>query len=393
MLTYFRPFPSLACAAFALALCGCSQTTGASGTATSGATAEQRPEKFATVDVKRQDLTGYRFFDGKLVIPDSARATAFSPYDTPVVSVLTSVGKYVANGEPIVKLTIPGADTATLESKSALNNAKTELKSAAEANSTAVRDARKALDDARAAEKAARDTIASGGQADIDSATTTRQAAEAALDKAKQDLRQATLPQQNAVAQAANSVDAAKGAASLGIVKAPISGTIVSMAAKPGMDAKSQQPLAEIVDYRKARVQGLVPAELKDVVVRRSRVMITFDGASSEPVEGEVLDLSVVAPTEGQKSPGYLANIEFRNPRSISQPGPSVKRVGVKTGSVRDALVVPTGAIHMQDGKAMVTVKNGDQWTETAVETGISDGALTEIKSGLKEGSTVRIQS
>ncbi|MEQ1934068.1 MAG: hypothetical protein ABL962_09335, partial [Fimbriimonadaceae bacterium] len=68
------------------------------------------PAKVTTDTVKRQDLTGYNFFDGKLVIPDSAQGIAFSPYDTPIVSVSTGLGKKVDRGQQIVKLEIPGAD-------------------------------------------------------------------------------------------------------------------------------------------------------------------------------------------------------------------------------------------------------------------------------------------
>jgi len=351
-----------------------------------------QPTGFTTDVVKRQDLTGYSFFDGKLVVPESAQATAYSPYDTPVLAVMTGAGKYVERGDPIVKLTIPGADAAAAAAKTKVNSAQADYSDQKSDRSATVRNAKQALSDAQAAEKVARDTVASGGQADVDAATQTRVDAEAALQSAQQDLRQSLQPTRDAVSNAAAALSAAQADAAQGIVRAPITGTIVSFDAQPGMMAKSKQPLATIINFEKARVQGLVPAELKDLVVKDSRLIIAMEGASSDPMEGSVVDITVVPPSEGQEGPGYLAVIQLLKPRSMVQPSTSVKRIGVKTGSAKGVLVVPTGAIFVKDGKKTVDVQSGGNWIETSIEAGISDGALTEIKSGLTEGATVRVQ-
>lgn len=341
--------------------------------------------------VKRQDLTGYSFFDGKLVIPDSAQASAFSPYDTPVVSIMTGTGKYVERGEPIVKLTIPGADAAAAAAKADAHMAQADYSAQKGESSAPVQAAKQALADAQAAEKAARDTVANGGQADVEAATQVRVDAEAALADALRDQRQALQPTKEVAAQAEAAAQQAKADAAKGIVRAPISGTVVAMEAQPGLMAKSKQRLAMIVNFEAARVQGLVPAELKDIVIKGSHVIIAMNGASSDPLDGTVVDVTVAPPAAGQTAPGYLAVIEFDKPRSIVLPAVSVKRIGVKTGTVKDALVVPAGAIRTKDGKSTVSVQSGTTWVETPVETGISDGALVEVKSGLTEGAVVRV--
>lgn len=341
--------------------------------------------------VKKQDLTGYSFFDGKLVIPDFAQATAYSPYDTPVVSTMTGLGKYVERGEPIVKLTIPGADAAVAAAKADASMAQSDYSAQKGETSAPVRAAKQALADAKAAEKAARDTVAGGGQADVEAATQVRVDAEAALATAIADQRTSLQPSKEMAAQAEAAAQIVKADAAKGIVRAPISGTVVSMEAQPGLMAKSKQTLATIVNYEAARVQGFVPAELKDLVIKGSHVIIAMNGASSDPLDGTVVDVTVAPPAAGQTAPGYLAVIEFVNPRSIVQPAISVKRVGVKTGTAKDALVVPVGAITTKDGKSTVSVKSGETWVETPVEVGISDGALVEIKSGLTEGAVVRV--
>lgn len=353
--------------------------------------AKTTPE-FTTDVVKRQDLTGYSFFDGKMVIPANAQATAYSPYETPVLSVSTGVGKHVDRGDAIVMLTIPGADAATSAAKADVNSAKEDYSNQKGDNSAPVREAESILTEARATEKAARDTIANGGEADLESATQARVAAEAGLNQAQQDLRRALESNKKAVDQASTNLADAKADAAKGIVRAPISGTIVTLEAKPGLNARAQQELATIVNFENVRVQGMVPAELKDLVVKNASVIIALTGASSEPLDGIVLDVNVAPPSEGQEGTGYVALIQFLNPRSIAQPSIAVKRIGVKTGTVENVLVVPANAVFMKDGKSFVNVKSGTGWVETNVEVGVTDGALVEIKSGLTEGATVRTQ-
>jgi biotin carboxyl carrier protein len=371
----------------ALALGGCVSPTASTETGGKG-------ERQVTTDVvKRQDLTGYSFFDGKLVIPETAKATAFSPYETPVLTVMTLQGKHVDKGDEIIKLTIPGADAAAAAAKVNVETARADYSAQKGDMSPQLQEAERTLKDAQAAEKDARDTVASGGQADVEASTTARIAAESALAQIKQEMRRSLAPTKSAIDLASSELKMAKADAAKGIVRAPISGTIVTLPAQPGMLVTAKQPLATIVNFEAARVQGLVPPELKDLVVKNSHVIIAMNGTSSDPLDGTVEDVSVVPPTAGQQSSGYLAVIEFLNPNAMAQPSMSVKRIGVKTGTVKDALVVPVGAITVRDGISYVSVQNGDKWVDTKVETGLSDGALTEIKSGLAEGAVIRVVS
>lgn len=353
----------------------------------------QTVAQMTTDVVKRQDLTGYSFFDGKLVIPDAAQATAYSPYDTPVLSVMTGEGKHVGRGEPIIKLIIPGADAAAAAAKADVSSAQANYSAQKGGESEPVRDAKRMLDEARAIEKSARETIANGGQADLEGATIARQNAEAELTKAQSELRQTLEPTRQAVNQAASNLVDARADAAKGIVRAPISGTVVTFAAQAGMSATAKQPLATIINFDAVRVQGFVPAELKDLVLKDTRVIIAMNGVNSAPLDGSVIEIKIAPPSEGQQGSGYLAVIGLLKPSAMAQHGLSVKRIGVKAGTVKDVLVVPVGAIFMKEGKAMVSIKSGDHWVDTLVETGMSDGALTEIKSGLTEGAVVRVQT
>ncbi|MBV6457291.1 MAG: hypothetical protein HONBIEJF_00399 [Fimbriimonadaceae bacterium] len=371
-------------AATALGGCASPMMEGKNG----GATAE------VTTDVvKRQDLTGYSFFDGKLMIPEGAKATVHSPYDTPVLSVSTSVGKEVRRGEPIVKLEIPGAEAAEAAAQAYASSVRSDYSAQKQENSQPVVDAKRVLATARAQEKAARDTVASGGEADVEFWTQARRDAEAALADAQAELNRSLQPSKDSLNQAAIVLRAAREDIAKGIVRAPISGTIVSLEAKPGLRAEANQTLATIINYNAVRVQALAPPELKDYVVPGAAAIVALTGVNSNPVDGKIVDVSVAPPSEGQASPGYLTVIKLLNTNAIVQPSVDVKRVGVKTQTVKDALVIPVGAVEVKDGKSMVKVKSGEDWIDTAIETGISDGALIEVKSGLQEGAVVRVVS
>lgn len=350
------------------------------------------PPSSTTDTVKRQDLVGYSFFDGKLVVPATAQAAAFSPFETPVESVPVGVGKYVEKGQTIVKLTIPGSDEAATAAKANVNSAQASLSDERANASQPVKDAQKALDDAKAAEQLAKDTVANGGTADVDGATAARVQAERALKDAQRQLNETLQPSKDALNASAAQLQLIRADARKGFVKAPISGTVVTLEAKPGMTAQANQTLATIVNFEAARVQGTVPPELKDLVQKGSPVIIAMDGVSSSLLDGRVLETKVIPPSEGQTSPGYVAVIRFEKPRQqMVQPTMSVKRVGVKTGEVKNALVVPVGAVINEGQQAYVNVQSGSGWTKTPVTTGISDGALIEIKSGLTEGAVVRV--
>src|ERR1700722_16731017 len=103
-----------------------------------------------TATAKRQDLVGYDFFNGKMVIPDTAQANASSPYDTPVEAVPVTLGKIVEKGQTLVKLTIPGADEATTQAKADLSSAKSTLSTQKSDASGPVDQAKQELADAQA---------------------------------------------------------------------------------------------------------------------------------------------------------------------------------------------------------------------------------------------------
>jgi multidrug efflux pump subunit AcrA (membrane-fusion protein) len=345
-----------------------------------------------TVKVDRQDLTGYIFLDGKMLVPPGASVTVNSPYDIPISEVLTSVGKKVSRGETLVKLSMPDMQAALTQAQTNQRTTKVAYETAKAQVNEPVRVAQQALDLARSEERAARLAIKNGESADVEAATLARQAAEEAFRLAIADRDAKLLAEKEAVIAAEEYLKEVRSGAKLSLIRAPISGWVTMLAAKQGDVAKSGSAVATVSNLRALKIQAIVLPEHSDLVKKGTEILITLEGVEGDPIKGRVQQITVLPPDAGQKSPGYAAMIDFPNENGAVRLDSTIKRLGIPTGTVKDVLTVPVGAIIKgKDGKPTVKVQSGTDWVEKPVETGISDGALIEIKSGLSEGDAVRV--
>lgn len=368
-------------------LVGCAPTT------TDGKIVQKTTLPSTTAEVARKDLVGYTFFDGKIFAPAGVQSDVMAPYELPIEKVYVSVGQRVGKGAPLVKLTMPGTKESLAMAESNRDSARAAYNAALSGQGDRVASAQAALKDARSAEAAAKQDVMNGGTSDVESATQIRVDAERELAAAQAERSNNTWAERQALAIADEYLSDARSGANQGILRAPISGVVTKIEAKVGMKSAARQLLVTIVDTSKVQVQAVVPPEHSDEAKAGSKVLIALEGANSDPFEGTIRDVTVLPPSEGQASAGYLAVISFDNTKGKVLPGMQVKRIGLRVGSVEDALVVPLGALAKNDAGQMVTyVKNGDQWVEKNVETGLSDGALVQIKSGVKEGDVVQVK-
>jgi len=95
-----------------------------------------------------------------------------------------------------------------------------------------------------------------------------------------------------------------------------------------------------------------------------------------------------LSPAADQKTKAYTVEIGLDNPGEVLKQG-MFAEVRLAVGRSEGALTVPVDALLTRsDGTAVYTVKDGVA-KKTRVETGISDGSVVEIKSGLQEGDWV----
>lgn len=370
---------SLGTLSLVVLLAGCSPT--------SQKVASTRP---TTAEVLRQDLTGYTFYDAEVVVPPDAKAVVYAPFKLPVRELNVTVGKKVARGQVMMRLAVADAQSSVAAAKATLAAAQSAYATARSENDAPVRDAARALAEARAAERQAR----SDPSADLTAVTQARVDAEEAHRQAVNELNSATAAERQSVSAAQQYLAEVQRGARMSEIRAPISGTVTALDAVVGNEVgvAPKAPIATIVDYDAIVVRMTVMPEHKDDVKAGDKVLFTSVDKGAVPIEGQVQRIRVVPPRPGEKESVYVAMVSFENSDGKIKPGSVVKRAGVRSGRVEGALVVPLSAVTQNgDGKMVVYVQQGGDWVETPVTLGINDGALVEVKSGLKEKDIVRI--
>ena len=110
-----------------------------------------------------------------------------------------------------------------------------------------------------------------------------------------------------------------------------------------------------------------------------------------ETIQGNITTISEVG-TYSSSGSYFPSTVTFINKCNIKIGMSATCEIVVE--SVSDAIAVPTSTIQTSDsGKYVIVVNDDRTTTNTTVETGISDGDYTEIKSGITEGTKVQMQS
>ncbi len=378
-------------AAIALVLIGCNapattESTTGSGTTTTG---QATP---ASAKAERRDIVGYVLFPGTVDVPADAQAEIHPPYRAPVAKVDAKVGDKINRGQTLIELAIPDQKAAYTQSQENLKAAQTAYSSAEAQYGGPVRDAKRQLDQARAAEKAAREAAQSGDATALDQATQQRQAAEEALIQAQAAVKTNMLPYQQQLDAAKAALLDAKSGYKQTLVKSPISGTLVDLKAQPNQEvgADAKEVIARVVNYAAITIRALADTDHRKLLERGTHVMFAIGERGKAPIDGVVRRVRDVPGANG--GPAQIeATIDFKNEDGIVQPGTVLRWVGVKAGDAKGVIAVPIEAVQKDaTGKPIVKVLEGSDWKDHVVETGVSDGDWIEIKSGIKEGDTIQ---
>jgi len=229
--------------------------------------------------------------------------------------------------------------------------------------------------------------------ADLEQATQARIAAEQAVAQAKAQRDAALIPFQQQLDAAREAFRQAQAGEKMTQVRAPISGTVLALNARPGQVVKTdgKTPLATIVDLDELEVQSPLPAEYASTLKPRMDGTLLVAEVPNEQFGARVHSI-VTAPGKPGKQPGFLAILHVKNKDGLVKPGMKA-RAAIKVGETRNVLAVPVDAVKAdKTGRPVVKVLRSGNWVDTVVETGISDGQYTEIKSGLQEGDTVQVK-
>lgn len=125
-----------------------------------------------------------------------------------------------------------------------------------------------------------------------------------------------------------------------------------------------------------------------DKVAVGQEVNITLNAYEDKTYTGKITFINQVG-TYSSSGSKYTATVEFSNDGNVKL-GMSGS-VSITVEKAENVIAVPIEAIQTENDTKYVVVVNGNETTNVTVETGISNAAYVEVKSGLDGSETVRM--
>lgn len=171
-------------------------------------------------------------------------------------------------------------------------------------------------------------------------------------------------------------------------IRSPISGVLVSTNAKTGDSVSPSTDCFVVADY--GAMQMVIPVDELDILSIQAgqAASVVLEALPNERFDAEVTEISL----EGTVKDG-IANFDVT--LTLSEPSGvyagMTARAQIVLAEKHDVLCVPAEAVHTQpDRRTVVVLQDGERATKE-VQIGLTNGVITEIVAGLKEGDTVLI--
>ncbi|MCL6634433.1 MAG: efflux RND transporter periplasmic adaptor subunit [Peptococcaceae bacterium] len=169
------------------------------------------------------------------------------------------------------------------------------------------------------------------------------------------------------------------------VITSPISGTVAQCSVEVGSVVSPSTQAVTVVDLSTMKVQVAVGEQHIGKIKQGQEVKVVVPAVQAGPFTGTVAALS---PAVDPKTRSYLLEVRMDNPGRILKQG-MFAEVHIVTDRSEGALTVPVDALVARSGGSVVFIVQEGQAREKQVQTGISDGRVTEIVSGLNEGDQV----
>ena len=222
-------------------------------------------------------------------------------------------------------------------------------------------------------------------------------------DKAKLSYEQA----KEAMVQRVENTKKAETNLGYATITSPIDGIVISKEVEQGQTVASSFNTPTLFTIAQDLTQMRVVANVDEAdigeVKEGQRVTFTVDAFPDDVFEGKVSQVRLEATTTSNVVT-YEVVITAPNDDLKLKPGLTAN-VTIFTLELKDAMAVPSKALRFKPSEAMlnegetivdnpnqgpkVWVKEGPELKAYSVETGTTNGMLTEVKSGLNEGMTV----
>lgn len=177
--------------------------------------------------------------------------------------------------------------------------------------------------------------------------------------------------------------------ASLLVVRAPIAGSITSLAIAPGtMINDPTQPLMSIADLSTVWVTALVPEKDLGSIARNQLADVALDAYPGRTLRGKVLFVSAVLEPDSRRD---KVRIAFANADYALKPNMFATVTLLAPPHLQ--VVLPTSALLMNNDRMSVFVATAP-WTfeRRTVQTQLEEGQTVAIDSGIKPGEQVVVK-
>jgi HlyD family secretion protein len=204
---------------------------------------------------------------------------------------------------------------------------------------------------------------------------------ETALTKAQEDLDEAT-----------EKLDAFNEFVGDGTVYAEDAGLVTQV----GYDVDDYLVMSGVlISYATSDAMTIsVDVSQEDVVTMKvgDSVDIVFSAYEDEPYEGIIQSITTTSTSRSSATVSYPVVISIQGDTSKLYSGMTAD-VTFVTDESKDCVYISRKAIVEENGKQYIYKKSGDEYVLSPIETGFTNGAYTEIVSGIEEGESYYIES
>lgn len=166
---------------------------------------------------------------------------------------------------------------------------------------------------------------------------------------------------------------------------APFDGVVVTRRLDPGALVGTSSPVLTVARIDVLRIFLSVNERQAPLVRVGQTAQVRFDAFPERTFEAQVGRL---APAFDPLTRTLDAELQISNADRVLKPG-MYGQAELELARHEGAVVVPTGAVQLSNGRAFIFVVNGDQVKRTEVTLGEELGEQLEIRSGLTAGTKV----
>ena len=164
-------------------------------------------------------------------------------------------------------------------------------------------------------------------------------------------------------------------------------GVVIDVGDEVGTEATTSKPVAIIGDKKSIYIYVLLSQTDIIDVKENQEIEVTLETYPDNKIKGKVEEISYVNSSQGGEV-DYLVRSKMDVEDLQIYPG-MTGEVTFIIKNKENVLQIPNKAITIKDNKQIVKVKENDKIIEVEVKTGFSDGKVTEVVEGIKDGQIV----